>query len=231
MPANQRVPNPLCLDRGPCTRTRAVCPEREGRAGIMTSDPILAKQAALPPVIRLFRYQPARRVFDITAFDPARVGAAADLPPYLVLGALDEAAAATLRREVQVHYVAQQEALPSFWGFPDGAMRTVAFPVAVGDLRSMRARIAAVAAQRPDYPIAAEARLVSQTVYVDERAFAPMGSFNIKAILERSEKQTGMPPRTARPHARAELPLGPCAPALRLPRRSSIPLLPTSSRN
>lgn len=47
-------------------------------------------QALLPASIQLFRYHPTRRAFAFDALDPARVTKAKDLPPYLVLGPLDE---------------------------------------------------------------------------------------------------------------------------------------------
>jgi len=223
--------------------------------------------AALPPVIPLVRYVPTRRAFDLRSFDPASVRTTADLPPYLVLGPLEEssfmigaegwsavyrgvedgtqlqlayrlphglyslhqtwhgieggmaggegrlsldrvvaqflyrqfpaawekAASATLNAAHHVHCVAPPAHLPSFCGFPDGALRTVAFPVAVSALRSVRSRLADLAALMPDYPLAAEARLVTQVLHFDERMTAAWRTV-AKSMLERSTAQTGIAP-------------------------------------
>jgi len=48
------------------------------------------RPASLPRRLPLIRHQPARRPFDWAGFRPEAVRAAADLPPYLVMGPLDE---------------------------------------------------------------------------------------------------------------------------------------------
>lgn len=223
--------------------------------------------AALPPVIPLLRYVPTRRPFDLRRFDPASVRTTTDLPPYLVLGPLDEssfaigaegwsavyrgsedgtqlrlayrlphglyslhqtwqgidggvagadgrlsldrvvgqflylqfptaweqAASAALSAAYHVHCVATPANVPSLCGFPDGALRTVAFPVAVGALRSVWSRLADLAAQQPDYPVVAEARLVGQVLHFDER-MTPAWRTAATSLLERSTAETGIAP-------------------------------------
>ena len=48
------------------------------------------RQAELPPLIHLVRHYPVRRSFSLKSFDPVGVCEAGDLPPYLMLGSLDE---------------------------------------------------------------------------------------------------------------------------------------------
>lgn len=50
----------------------------------------LQRQAELPASIQLFRYNPERLQFNWESWDPAKVRSAKDLPPYLILGPLDE---------------------------------------------------------------------------------------------------------------------------------------------
>lgn len=47
-------------------------------------------KSRLPRIIGLGSHTPARRGFTLNGFDPKRVKCAADLPPYLILGELDE---------------------------------------------------------------------------------------------------------------------------------------------
>ena len=53
--------------------------------------PIDKQQAETPSSIHLLRYLPQRREFNWRALDPAAVRSGGDLPPYLILGELDEA--------------------------------------------------------------------------------------------------------------------------------------------
>ena len=53
--------------------------------------PIIQQQAEAPLSIHLLRYLPQRRGFNWRALDPAAIRSAGDLPPYLILGELDEA--------------------------------------------------------------------------------------------------------------------------------------------
>lgn len=46
-------------------------------------------QSSLPRLISLLRYAPNRRPFDWAGFEPSKVTSADDLPPYLIMGALD----------------------------------------------------------------------------------------------------------------------------------------------
>ncbi|MBM4062029.1 MAG: hypothetical protein FJ265_13175, partial [Planctomycetes bacterium] len=48
-----------------------------------------AREAALAATIPLLHHVPARRPFPFESFAPANVRTADDLPPYLLLGALD----------------------------------------------------------------------------------------------------------------------------------------------
>ena len=51
--------------------------------------PVLDRQFAHPRTIPLFRYNPDRAPFSLREWNPAAVGCAEDLPPYLILGKLD----------------------------------------------------------------------------------------------------------------------------------------------
>ncbi len=236
-------------------------------------DALVAQQAALPRSIRLFRYIPERRPFTIAEFDPASVVWHGDLPPYLLLGPLDEASfertaegwTASYRgpesdtwlricyhdepgcylfrqawrgiagpqagaggslglgkaiarfvlprfpeewdrelRDVashayQVRTLARSVGLPGFLGIPDGPFQSIACPVAVADLRRLRARLEKyAAATSPTFPISVEARLVHQSIaYLEGRA--PEWTTVPAATFECSVADTGTVP-LALPH-------------------------------
>ena len=229
--------------------------------------PAPAPPSVLPAVIPLVRHVPSRRSFELRGFDPSNVRTAIDLPPYLVLGTLDEGSftqrddgwsavfqgcepdtrlrlafhasrgvyelqetwrgiegnrwtgsgtvpldrivgellhlrfpaawsiglGAALQAISHVHSVAAPTHLPSLVGVPDGPMRTIVIPVARSSLRSVRATLTGIAAQKPRYPFTAEARLVTQVLQCDERLTADWLSA-AKVLVERSVGQTGIAP-------------------------------------
>ncbi len=207
------------------------------------SHPIVEQQAKTPASIHLLRYVPQRRPFNWRALDPAAVRSAGDLPPYLILGPLDEAsfkrtdkgwsarwqgsepdtwfelahdagrqqwvaedrwrgikgsittyktriplpvvigqamygwfpenwdsaAKSLLEGTYQLQVIEPQKGAPSMCGIPDGPLRTIAFPLAVGDLRGFRNRLRQCLERwRLPYPVAAEARLTYHGVSWNE---------------------------------------------------------------
>ena len=201
--------------------------------------PIIQQQGETPSSIHLLRYLPQRRDFNWRALDPAAVRSAGDLPPYLILGPLDEASfkhsdegwsarwqgteadtwfelahdaarqqwvaedrwrgikgsittykthiplpvvigqamygwfpenwdratKALLEETYQLQVVEPQKGAPSLCGIPDGPVRTIAFPLAVSDLRGFRDRLRQCLERwQLPYPVAAEARLTYQGV-------------------------------------------------------------------
>ncbi|MBS0415959.1 MAG: hypothetical protein JSR68_16460 [Proteobacteria bacterium] len=201
--------------------------------------PIIQQQAQTPASIHLLRYLPRRRDFNWRALEPAAVRSAGDLPPYLILGELDEASfkrsnegwsarwrgteadtwfelahdaagqqwvaedrwrgikgsitiyktciplpvvigqamygwfpenwdrAAKTRLEAsyQLQVIEPQKGAPSMCGIPDGPVRTLAFPIAVGELRGFRDHLRRCLERwQLPYPVAAEARLTYQGV-------------------------------------------------------------------
>ncbi len=174
--------------------------------------PIIQQQAEAPLSSHLLRYLPQRREFNWRTLDPTAVQSAGDLPPYLILGELDEAsfkrsdegwsarwrgtepdtwfelahdvaqqqwvaedrwrgikgtttiyktriplpvvigqamygrfpenwdraAKALLEETYQLRVIEPKKGAPSMCGIPDGPARTIAFPIAVGELRGFR---------------------------------------------------------------------------------------------
>jgi len=201
--------------------------------------PIIQQQAEAPLSICLLRYLPQRREFNWRALDPAAIRSAGDLPPYLILGELDEAsfkrsdegwsarwqgteadtwfelahdvaqqqwvaedrwrgirgsittyktriplpvvigqamygwfpenwdraAKALLEETYQLRLIEPKKGAPSMCGIPDGPARTIAFPIAVGELRGFRDHLRQCLERwQLPYPVAAEARLTYQGV-------------------------------------------------------------------
>ncbi len=199
--------------------------------------PIIQQQADTPLSIHLLRYLPQRRNFNWRALDPAAVRSANDLPPYLILGPLDEAsfkrsdqgwsarwqgtepdtwfelahdaarqqwvaedrwrgingsithyktriplpvvigqamygwfpekwdsaAKTLLEATYQLKVVVPQKEVPSLCAIPDGPARTIAFPLAAGELRAFRDRLRdCLGRWQLPYPVTAEARLTYQ---------------------------------------------------------------------
>ena len=201
--------------------------------------PIIQQQAEAPLSIHLLRYLPQRREFNWRTLDPAAIRSSGDLPPYLILGELDEAsfkcsdegwsarwqgtepdtwfelayeaagqqwvaedrwrgitgtittyktriplpvvigqamygwfpenwdraAKALLEASYQLQVIEPKKGAPSMCGIPDGPARTIAFPIAVSDLRGFRDHLRQCLERwQLPYPVTAEARLTYQGV-------------------------------------------------------------------
>lgn len=233
----------------------------------MTRSP-LDRQAGLPRSIPLFDYTPQRNCFPLHGWNPALVRSAADLPQYLILGALDPAtfqlsaggwsarwqgtehntwfelaylaetkrwqirqawcgldggycvyttrmpldkvitqalymrfprnwdtaAKAQLESAYQLTVVEQPGAGYSFCGIPDGAFRTIGFPVAVRNLRPVARGLRDMANEaRLGYGLHAEARLVFQALnHVEGKA--PAWTSHEAVAFQQSVADTGLAP-------------------------------------
>lgn len=235
---------------------------------------VLSRQAELPQAIALLRYAPERARHPWQDWDPARVGSPSDLPPYLILGALepssfkksgaswsarwqgsetntfldvlfqaeerswrlshtwrgvdggfalfparipldkaltqslysqfpaqwDTAAEAWIESEYQAFYIGQPQDTVSVCGIPDGAFRTILFPVSARNLRPVREWLRElVQASALPYPISVEAKLIHQAVnYVEGKAPAwttePVRTF-YQSLLESGLAADGLPVR------------------------------------
>ncbi len=106
----------------------------------------------------------------------------------------DRAAKERFERDYQLHYVPQSDNLVSFCGVPDGAFRTIAFPVAVDRLRHVKAWLEGLVADAQfTYPLGAEARLVFQAVNYREGK-APEWTRAAPVAFEQSIRDTGTVP-------------------------------------
>jgi len=228
---------------------------------------LIKDQLQLPPFFNLFRYTPERPAFSFEGWDPAKVRTAKDLPPYSILGALDEdtvqitsegwsatwqgtendtqfrikylaegkrynmdqkwcgvdggfstypskiplgkligqalymrfpwdrEAKKYFEQKYQITYVKQPEGTPSFFGIPDGAFRTVAFPVSTKNIESIQDMLKTMTRQsRLSYPSNADAKLLFQSLcYLEGKA--PDGSRNAQVLFDNSIAETGLIPQ------------------------------------
>lgn len=106
----------------------------------------------------------------------------------------DHAAKQLLEERFQVTVVEQPEDADSFCGMPDGAFRTIAFPVAIKNLRVVRDWLGQAAAEsRLPYPVSAEAKLIFQAInYVEGKA--PDWTATEILLFNNSLAQTGLAP-------------------------------------
>lgn len=225
-------------------------------------------QGALPRVIGLHRHVPKRADFSWKSFSPSEVRTVHDLPPYFILGEIDETSftvgadgwAATwqgtesdthfkvaysnsehryelhqtwsgvnggfsifterigldtfilrglyrrfpstwdakakehLETSYQLTYVEQPEEAVAICGLPDGAFRTIAFPVAVRNIKLVREWLSDVAreAEMP-YPFSAFTRLLVQAINYLEGS-APEWTSDPMLVFAKSLTDTGLPP-------------------------------------
>lgn len=106
----------------------------------------------------------------------------------------DSAAKTQLESRYQITVVEQPEKAAAFCGIPDGAFRTIVFPLGIHNLRPVRQWIQDVADETPlTYPIAIEARLVFQAInYVEGKA--PAWTAQEAVAFNHSVKETGLVP-------------------------------------
>lgn len=107
----------------------------------------------------------------------------------------DEAARSQLESAYQLTVVEQPENAFSFCGIPDGAFRTIVFPVAVRNLRPLRQWIQDLVEVAPlPYPITVEAKLVFQAINCIEGK-APAWTTQEAVAFSRSVVETGLAPQ------------------------------------
>jgi len=106
----------------------------------------------------------------------------------------DQAAKVQLEAEYQLTLVEQPEDLATFCFIPDGAFRTIAFPIAVRNLRPVRQWIQDSIARSPlPYPVTVEAKLVFQALnYLEGEA--PEWTTQEAVALHQSLIETGLAP-------------------------------------
>lgn len=106
----------------------------------------------------------------------------------------DSAAKSRLESEYQITYVEQPENAYSFCGIPDGAFRTIVFPIAVRNLRPVRQWIQQIVEESPlTYPITVEAKLVFQALnYLEGKA--PDWTTQEAVAFNQSVIETGLAP-------------------------------------
>jgi len=105
------------------------------------------------------------------------------------------AAKSQLETAYQVTVVEQPENAYTFCGIPDGAFRTIIFPVAVRNLRSVRQWIQDIVEESPlAYPITVDAKLVFQALnYVEGKA--PEWTAQAAVVFNQSVVETGLAPQ------------------------------------
>lgn len=106
----------------------------------------------------------------------------------------DSAAKSQLESEYQLTVVEQPDNAYSFCGIPDGAFRTIVFPIAVRNLRPVRQWIQEIAEESPlTYPITVEAKLVFQALnYLEGKA--PDWTTQEAVAFNHSVMETGLVP-------------------------------------
>lgn len=106
----------------------------------------------------------------------------------------DQAAKTQIESRYQVNVVEQPENIRTFCGIPDGAFRTIVFPIAVRNLRPVRQRIHEIVEEsRVTYPVAVEAKLVVQAInYVEGKA--PDWTTQEPIAFNQSVIETGLAP-------------------------------------
>ena len=106
----------------------------------------------------------------------------------------DSAAKSQIESEYQLTIVEQPENVATFCGIPDGAFRTIVFPIAVRNLRPVRQWIEEIVEESPlTYPITVEAKLLFQAVnYLEGRA--PEWTSQEAVAFNHSVDETGLAP-------------------------------------
>ena len=237
------------------------------------SSSLMDLQGELPRSIPLLRHIPNRENFSWREWDPAAVGVAFELPPYLILGELDPASfirsangwsarwqgtedetyfevsfetgshweirqfwcgldggfarypariplneligqalylqfpknwhdSSKLQLETayQITVVEAPESAYTFCGIPDGAFRTILFPIAVRNLSFARDWLMGIFGESPPtYPVTVEAKLILQAVnYIEGQApewtMQPVTTFN-QSLIETGLAPLGFPVR------------------------------------
>ena len=106
----------------------------------------------------------------------------------------DSHAKSLIEAEYQVTYLEHPKGAYNFCGIPDGAFRTIIFPIAVENLRTFREWIFEwLEKNKFEYPISAEAKILFQAInYLEGKA--PDWTTNQVVAFKRSLDQTGLIP-------------------------------------
>ena len=109
-------------------------------------------------------------------------------------GNWDGAAKSQLETAYQVTVVRQQEDAYTFCGIPDGAFRTIIFPIAVRNLRPVQQWIQGLVKESPlTYPVTVDAKLVFQVLnYLEGKA--PDWTTQEAVAFNQSVIETGLTP-------------------------------------
>lgn len=107
----------------------------------------------------------------------------------------DRQAQSQLESAYQITVVEQPENAYTFCGIPDGAFRTIVFPIAVRNLRPVRQWIQDIVDESPPaYPITVEAKLVFQALnYLEGKA--PDWTSQETVVFNQSVVETGLAPQ------------------------------------
>lgn len=107
----------------------------------------------------------------------------------------DREAKSKLESEYQITVVEQAENAYTFCGIPDGALRTIVFPIAVRNLQPVRQWIQDVVDESPlAYPITVEAKLVFQALnYLEGKT--PEWTSQKAVAFNQSVAETGLVPQ------------------------------------
>jgi hypothetical protein len=107
----------------------------------------------------------------------------------------DRAAKVLLEAEYQLTVVGQPKNLATFCGLPDGALRTIAFPIAVSNLRPVRQWLQeSISQSQLPYPVCVEAKLVFQALnYLEGKA--PGWTAQEAVAFNQSVIETGLAPQ------------------------------------
>lgn len=110
-------------------------------------------------------------------------------------GTWDREAKSRLEADYQLTVIEPPKGAYSFCGIPDGAFRTIAFPIAVRNLRPVRQWIQNLVGKSPlAYPITVEAKLVFQALnYLEGKA--PEWTSNEALAFNQSVVETGLAPQ------------------------------------
>ena len=106
----------------------------------------------------------------------------------------DREAKEALEQKFQLTYVEQPKEAVSFCGIPDGAFITIAFPLAIRNLRPVRQWLREVTSNPGlSYPISAEAKLLFQAInYLEGKA--PEWTRSEAVVFNHSLDETGIAP-------------------------------------
>lgn len=106
----------------------------------------------------------------------------------------DAAAKKLVESDYQITVVEQPENTTTMCGIPDGAFRTIIFPIAVRNLRAIRQWLEEIVADSPlTYPITVDAKLVFQAVnYLEGKA--PDWTTQAPMVFNQSVIETGLVP-------------------------------------